>query len=332
MLTIDFDDIHTEKKQSLLDDKMTAVAAELSKIPNSTPPVSRCPICDSDVEFYARKFGFTMSRCTSRGLTFCNPYPNEAQLDVYYNSEMKEFEDEFFRDSFDKRLQIFAPRVDLIRRHKPQGRLLEIGAAVGIFLTALQKSDTPYAVTVCDRSRPACEKLVTRFPGFEVHCGTASELHMPQPFDVIAMWDTIEHVVNLKGMLANVRRLLNNGGVFIFSTPNTRSFEWIVADTRHVQLLPPGHVNLLNPSCIALLLASCGFSIVEQHTLNAWLDITYIRKMLALGKIDPARIGVFLAQSLNDERFCETLAAYLVEARMAGNVVIVARRDSGAKS
>jgi|TARA_B100001971_G_C18219174_1_gene555952 hypothetical protein len=40
--------------------------------------------------------------------------------------------------------------------------------------------------------------------------------------------------------------LLKNGGFLVFSTPNTDSFEWAVAGTNHVQILPPGHVNLFN--------------------------------------------------------------------------------------
>ena len=52
------------------------------------------------------------------------------------------------------------------------------------------------------------------------------------------MWDTVK----IK-MLNSVKK---KDGLFFFSTPNTDSFEWMIANTEHVQLLPPGHVNLLN--------------------------------------------------------------------------------------
>jgi len=327
VVPVHFDEIHTEKKQALLQKMMSEAAGRIRHIGSSEQPLTACPICSSPVVPFVSAFGFAMSRCTHCGLIFCNPYPSEVQLDAYYNGEMKEFENEFFRDSFDKRLQLFKPRVDMILRHRPRGRLLEIGSAIGIFITALRDADAPYEITACDRSLSACTELTKRFPTIQVVKGDAGTLHTTLPFDVVAMWDTIEHVVDLKGLLTNVHRLLDDKGIFIFSTPNTKSFEWIIADAQHVQILPPGHVNLLNPTCISLLLNASGFSIVEQQTLNAQLDISYVQKLLAQGKVSPDRLGAFLPLVINDERFSLRLADYLVEARLAGNIVTVARKQ-----
>ena len=59
------------------------------------------------------------------------------------------------------------------------------------------------------------------------------------------MWDTVEHIVDQNLLFNSVKKCLERMD-FSFSTPNTDSFEWMVANTEHVQLLPPGHVNLLN--------------------------------------------------------------------------------------
>ena len=73
--------------------------------------------------------------------------------------------------------------------------------------------------------------------------------------------------------------MLKKDGLFFFSTPNTDSFEWMVANTEHVQLLPPGHVNLLNIKSISKLLKNNGFSRKNYFTLNPSLDVDYVLKL-----------------------------------------------------
>ena len=51
-----------------------------------------------------KKFEFKMDKCQSCGLIFCNPYPSKKQIYHYYNSEMKKFENDFFKKSFENRL------------------------------------------------------------------------------------------------------------------------------------------------------------------------------------------------------------------------------------
>ena len=122
-MSLTFDQIHTEKKQRLLSVMMEKTARDIRKIPNDNPKLDRCPICESgDVADYVQAFGFDMSRCGACGLLFCNPYPNDAQLRAYYTSEMKSFENEFFRESFDHRVRLFTPRVDIIHAlNRPAG-------------------------------------------------------------------------------------------------------------------------------------------------------------------------------------------------------------------
>ncbi|NDC56866.1 MAG: class I SAM-dependent methyltransferase, partial [Alphaproteobacteria bacterium] len=117
-----FDDIHTQKKQQQLTQMMHSIAAKVRGMPNANSTRSACPVCaHAPVDFFVNAFGFEMSQCGDCGLIFCNPYPSLAQLDVYYNSEMKSFENEFFRESFDKRINIFLPRIELIQRYGGKG-------------------------------------------------------------------------------------------------------------------------------------------------------------------------------------------------------------------
>ncbi|MBC8338537.1 MAG: aminotransferase class III-fold pyridoxal phosphate-dependent enzyme [Rhodospirillales bacterium] len=334
-MSLTFDQIHTEKKQRLLFEMLEKTARGIREIPNDNSKLDRCPICESEnVSEYVQAFGFDMSLCGGCGLLFCNPYPNDEQLRAYYSSEMKSFENEFFLESFDHRVRLFTPRVDIIHALKPSGRLLDIGSAIGIFVEALLRRESPLDITCCDLSPEACESLRKRFPDVRVinedACALTEEEGFEGGYDVVTMWDTIEHIVDQNKMLQGVRDLLADDGIFVFSTPNTHSFEWLTAQEKHTQILPPGHVNLMNEGNIRLLLERNGFDLAEAHTLNASLDITYVQKWLDQKKIDASKAGGFLAEVINDPGFVALLENYLIDNRMAGNILVVARKHQKA--
>lgn len=324
-MALSFDDIHTAKKQRLLAEMMEATTRALAEMPNGNPVRSDCPVCGGASGHFVTAYHFRMDRCDGCGLIFCNPYPTDSQVEAYYNSEMKAFENEFFRDSFEKRVELFLPRVALLRRHVAEGAVLDIGSAIGLFVEATRRAGAPYRLTCCDLSAEACAELKSRYPDVEVLHANALSLGGGRTFDLVTLWDTIEHIVDQRGLLRGIHALLGPGGLLAFSTPNTDSFEWRVAGNRHVQLLPPGHVNLLSPVSIRRLLADTGFEVVEMHTLNPSLDISYVRKLLAAGDGEAAgRLGPFLAEALGRPEFEAGFAEALKTARMAGNVLVIA--------
>jgi 2-polyprenyl-3-methyl-5-hydroxy-6-metoxy-1,4-benzoquinol methylase len=328
-MKIKFDQIHTEKKQKLLKQMMHEINDKVLQIDNHNKKLNHCPICDSEqIKTYVKVFKFNMSICESCKLIFCNPYPNDEQLEVYYNSEMKSFENEFFLESFDARVNLFKPRIEIIKKYKTSGNLLDVGSAIGVFVEALSQNSSLFDVTCCDMSQEACKELSNRYPGYNVINDNFLNINTSIKYDIVSMWDTIEHIVDLNAMLNKVYSLLKNDGIFIFSTPNTKSFEWDIAKEKHVQLLPPGHVNLMNEFNIEQLLKNNSFKILDSYTLNASLDISYIKKLIKNNSINDNYIGQYLKDKIFDEEFEKIFEEYLVNSKQAGNIVIVARRSN----
>lgn len=324
---ITFDAIHTRKKQENLKRMMEETAAEVLKIPNEQARMDSCPICgNADCAHFIDKFGFSLDRCAACGHLFCNPMPSHAQLDYYYNSPMKAFENEFFMDSFENRVPIFTRRIEIIRDYLAQGRLLDVGSAIGIFITALERAKAPFEIHCCDPSDDACAHLRDLHPQAIIHQCMVESLQLDGEFDAVTMWDTLEHVQNPHAVAAAVKRLLRPCGYWFFSTPNTTSFEWTVAGTDHVQLLPPGHINLFNLESIKVLLEKAGMTLVDYFTPNGSLDVSYVRKLLAEGNLLHRRnAGSFIAERIDDDEFADALARALVESRQAGNIVVIAQ-------
>lgn len=325
---ITFDAIHTRKKQENLKRMMEETAAVVRTLDNDRPMLEACPICGcTDHPHFTDKFGFRLERCTDCGHLFCNPMPSRQQLEYYYNSPMKAFENEFFLDSFENRVPIFTKRIEIIQQHLPQGKLLDVGSAIGIFITALERSAAPFEIHCCDPSDDACSHLAARHPQVTLHQAMVEDLKQDGMYDAVTMWDTLEHVMNPHEVAAAVKRLLRPGGFWFFSTPNTNSFEWAVAGTDHVQLLPPGHINLFNLASIRVLLERAGLTLVDYQTPNGTLDVSYVRKLLAEGNEHYRNnAGAFIADRIDDDEFAAALADALVASRQAGNIVVIAQR------
>lgn len=326
-MKITFDKIHTQKKQVLLKEMMMKINNEVIKIQNTNKKLTCCPICTSDeIVDYIKAYEFNMSICKCCKLIFCNPYPNDEQLYTYYNSEMKTFENEFFRESFENRVNLFKPRVELIKKYKKVGKLLDIGSAIGIFIEALNQNETLFEITCCDISKEACDELKEKYPKYKVLNDNFLHIDSSNKFDIISMWDTLEHIVDQNMLLKKIHHLLEEDGIFIFSTPNTNSFEWQIAKEKHVQLLPPGHVNLMNEKNINILLEKNNLEMVDSFTLNASLDISYVKKLIESADFDTEGIGLYLKEKIYDQKFESMFEQYLIETKQAGNIVVVARR------
>lgn len=325
---ITFDAIHTRKKQENLARMMTETAAAVLQISNDQPRSDHCPICQGrELHHFTDKYGFRLDRCCHCHHLFCNPMPSKAQLHYYYNSPMKAFENEFFIESFENRVPIFSRRITIIQHYLSAGRLLDVGSAIGIFLTALERSGAPFEVHCCDPSDDACQYLRRHHPQVQLHQAMVEELQLDSQFDGITMWDTLEHVQNPHEVASAIGRLLRPGGYWFFSTPNTTSFEWTVAGTDHVQILPPGHINLFNLESVRVLLGSAGLSLIDYHTPNGSLDVSYVRKLLAAGDAGHhANAGRFIAERIQEDKFAAELARLLVETRQAGNILVIAQR------
>ena len=56
-----------------------------------------------------------MYKCSECNHIFTNPMPGEEALQYFYNSSFKDFENEFFLDSFENRIPIFRQRLELLK-------------------------------------------------------------------------------------------------------------------------------------------------------------------------------------------------------------------------
>jgi len=109
----------------------------------------------------------------------------------------------------------------------PRGqRLLEIGCSSG-YLTRrfLGKAERVYGL---DMNTSALSHAKRRHPNVPFVCASAEHLPFAKDsFDVIVMFEVIEHTRSDRAALAEVRRVLRVGGTLILSTPHAGLFAFL---------------------------------------------------------------------------------------------------------
>jgi SAM-dependent methyltransferase len=163
--------------------------------------------------------------------------------EAYYESAQSEADDRHGYASYHagqaSMAKGFATRVALIRQFVPSGRLFEAGAAYGFFLKAAE----PYFVgTGIEVSGYAAEVARTRYQA-DVRQGNIEQTDSePNRFDVVVMWDVIEHLIRPVPALKEVRRILKPGGFLFVSTDDASNWLPRLLARRWWALAPPLHL------------------------------------------------------------------------------------------
>jgi SAM-dependent methyltransferase len=209
---------------------------------------------------------FTLVRCAQCGLVYLNPRPRADEIDRYYPADYLPFlpaiDDEpgWFR-RLDRRNGLRRRQAIMRRwvgRPEPGAhRLLDVGCATGIFLQGM--AEEGWQVQGVELSPTAADYARRRF-GLNVFTGTLEQARLPTgSFDVITLWDVLEHVYDPKATLHEVHRLLKPNGAFVFSLPDLDTIEAKVFGRYWAGLDMPRHLTLFNRATLGRLLRETGF-------------------------------------------------------------------------
>jgi len=141
-------------------------------------------------------------------------------------------------------------RLELIRRIRGSGKLLEVGCARGDFLRVAAQSFDAYGVEpnpeLAESARkvaPVYQDIVERTPWNE--------------FDVIASFHVIEHVDSPRSFIHAAAERLKPGGLLVIETPDIDSLPYKLLKTRWRQFIPE-HYFFFDSRTMRRLLADCG--------------------------------------------------------------------------
>ncbi|MEW6347569.1 MAG: class I SAM-dependent methyltransferase [Thermodesulfobacteriota bacterium] len=220
-----------------------------------------CDLCGGDDHALVLvKEGFRHVRCRACGLVFVNPR-QAGHLETQRESGTGTMGDEVLSSSQKRRLH---RELELYRPYRKLNRIIEIGAGRGWLLG--EASAAGWETWAVEVNSQALAHLGTRGI-FRVIPESADSVQAPEAhFDVVRMWDVIEHLESPRKVMERMFRLLRPGGLLRISTTNFRSLSRWVNGPDWVYLNGADHIVLFEPRTVRQLLEICGFISVRIRT------------------------------------------------------------------
>lgn len=202
--------------------------------------------------------------CTACGFVTADVALSDAELaalygrDYFHGQEYHDYvaEERSLRDNFRRRIAV-------LRRVVPgfgQARLFEIGCAYGFFLDEVRNDVA--AASGMDISADAVAQAVARF-GVDARSGDYLAADVGRDHDVIAMWDTIEHLARPDLFLAKAASDLRPGGHVAITTGDIGSAFARFRGRKWRMIHPPTHLHYFSADTLRRLLERTGFEVVH---------------------------------------------------------------------
>ncbi|MCC7365940.1 MAG: class I SAM-dependent methyltransferase [Dehalococcoidia bacterium] len=173
-------------------------------------------------------------------------------------------------------------RLDHIEQYSHErGRLLDVGCALGFFMDTAHRRG--WDVEGVDISQHAVS-YATEQLGLRAKAGLLREAgYAPGSFDVITMWDVIEHVTDPVAELAYARELLSPHGLLVLSTPDIGALVAKATGPRWMGFkLAEEHLYYFSRKTIALALERAGFDVLDERSTGKDVSLEFFAKRLRL--------------------------------------------------
>lgn len=217
-----------------------------------------CGLCGgTSLERLFEKDGYTIARCRDCQLIQVAPRPTENELLELYDEDY--YASDVFHDYLgerEARIESGSRAAGALARIVPGGKLLDVGCAAGFFLHAASEH---YDVTGVELSAFAADYARNEF-GLRVLTGEIQSVPLQgERFDVITMWNTVEHLGDPLGSLKSVATLARPGSLLVISTGDAESRLARRGLSRWNLMTPPHHLFFFTRPTIDDLLARTGF-------------------------------------------------------------------------
>ena len=240
---------------------------------NSQMNVSECAICgNSDFSVFHQVSDYLMDApdlttsfmsCDVCGLIFQNPRLSQSKIHEYYPPEYDSYQDiELYPDDLYSRIATrgLLKRSQVVIDNKGSGKLLDVGCATGNFLRMMQKFPG-WDLQGVEISEHAA-KIARENYQLNVYTGVIEEANYPADhFDVVTLWDVLEHILDPNSLLFEVNRVLKSSGNLILRVPNGGSWDAKLFGKFWSGLDAPRHYYVFDRNTITRLLELSGFRI-----------------------------------------------------------------------
>jgi 2-polyprenyl-3-methyl-5-hydroxy-6-metoxy-1,4-benzoquinol methylase len=240
-----------------------------------------CPLCGEPSPEHARAAfpPYRVVDCASCSMRYLSPRVHASDVARLYGSEdyWEKGGSEGGYSSYSSMepllVRTFVRRLSLLPPRKAGARLLDVGCGPGAGLAAALSLG--YEAWGLDVSSTAVAVASSRHPA-RVRLGTLSDRLFPRgSFDVITLFDVIEHVYDPRRLAVDLAWHLVPEGRLVVATPNVKSLLARVMGRRWVSYKIPEHVSYFSPRTLAAALAP-DFEIERVSSCGQYVSLDFL--------------------------------------------------------
>jgi len=212
---------------------------------------------------------FHLVTCDECGHLYQSPRPTQAAIGRFYPAHYQPFGraiEDVYRSPVMRWLKHRQLRTRCLQvyRLRTQGALLDVGCATGLFLNEMRRYGQ-WRLAGIEIAPEASAYARERFH-LDVFSGPIEDAPWPNgSFDVITLWDVLEHLPDPNGALRSLGRLLSKEGLLILSVPNLDSIDARIFGRYWTGLDAPRHFWVFRKRDIVRLCEAAGYRVIRSY-------------------------------------------------------------------
>ncbi|MBN1371480.1 MAG: class I SAM-dependent methyltransferase [Anaerolineaceae bacterium] len=214
----------------------------------------------------------TLVKCTNCGLIYQSPRPKIDEIINHYPDDYEPYQAglAILKNKTISRLFLeigLGSKVQLVSNVRKGGALLDVGCASGLFLNKMKQKRawTVQGVEI----NPVASELAQKEFGLNIFTGTLEEAkYDDMAFDVVTLWDVLEHLHDPASSLREIHRILKPNGIIILRLPNVDSVDSRLFSMYWSGFDSPRHLFVFGRKTIKEILRNQGFTTLRIDTSN----------------------------------------------------------------
>lgn len=229
-------------------------------------PCQNCGSCEAKLIYEFSSGNYV--KCIQCDLVSVEPLPGYDQMlarSKFWASEHHK-KDVKVKQHYSREFQNFAFKeyFEEMSSYKRTGKVLDIGCGIGSFIHAAERRGwDAYGVDI----GPSIS--IAKKHNLKVYEGRLQDVWFPENyFDVLTMFDVIEHIYNLDDLFISIKEKLRRNGLLVIKTPNFNSISSKLLGRNWSAVQPLDHVTLFSKKTLRSYLGKRGFSTIESRTID----------------------------------------------------------------
>ena len=223
-----------------------------------------CPVCDGQTFLpLFEKRGEHFVRCKSCQLTLINPRPPAKAVEQTYDPA---YSQHYIRKA-DKKLKRCRRWVNRVqRRFVREGSWLDVGCSAGFVVAAAKAAG--FDAHGIEIESAAVKYARSTLDLDNVVVGVLEEHnYAEQSFDVISLYDVIEHVPDLNRVVGELKRILKPAGVIEIRTPDIGHWSTPSKIETWKEVKPSEHLYYFNRETLPMLFARHNLQLIYRRLM-----------------------------------------------------------------